>query len=177
MQDWSGTHASVVVALLPSSPQPFSGLLAQPSTWRAVTLLACAFVLSTAFLAVIHYGGDPAWLKHLPAAPGGDGVMWQVQTTFLAVGFAGLAIAAQLFAEAPLAIGASRERVLEHVWAGLVRGRRPCRQCRHCCRDDLAAERTGRLGDRGLLVRAYRCLAVAVDAQADETIRPPLLAG
>ncbi|MDN5767577.1 MAG: hypothetical protein L0H96_17840 [Humibacillus sp.] len=41
-----------------------------------------------------------------------------MQTTFLSVGFAGLAIAAQLFAEAPLAIGASRGRVLEYIWAG-----------------------------------------------------------
>ncbi|WP_141486914.1 hypothetical protein [Rhodococcus sp. WS3] len=37
---------------------------------------------------------------------------------FLSVGFAGLAIAAQLFAETPLAIGASRGRVLEYVRAG-----------------------------------------------------------
>jgi hypothetical protein len=44
--------------------------------------------------------------------------LWQVQTTFLSVGFAGLAIAAQLFAEAPLAVGASRGRVLAHIWAG-----------------------------------------------------------
>jgi hypothetical protein len=86
--------------------------------WREVLFLACAFVLSVGVLAVIHYDGDPAWLKHLQAAPGGDGILWQVQTTFLSVGFAGLAIAAQLFAEAPLAIGASRGRVLEHVWAG-----------------------------------------------------------
>ncbi|WP_157412922.1 hypothetical protein [Aeromicrobium sp. Root236] len=41
-----------------------------------------------------------------------------MQTTFLSVGFAGLAIAAQLFAEAPLAIGASRGRVLDYIWAG-----------------------------------------------------------
>ncbi|WP_207551294.1 hypothetical protein [Mycobacteroides abscessus] len=41
-----------------------------------------------------------------------------MQTTFLSVGFAGLAIAAQLFAEAPLAIGASRKRVLKYIGAG-----------------------------------------------------------
>ncbi|WP_350271089.1 hypothetical protein AAFP32_06295 [Brevibacterium sp. CBA3109] len=40
-----------------------------------------------------------------------------MQTTFLSVGFAGLAIAAQLFAEAPLAIGASRGRVLKYIGA------------------------------------------------------------
>lgn len=84
---------------------------------RNMLFLACTFVLSVAILAVFHYVGVPGWLDHLPAAAGGDGILWQVQTTFLSVGFAGLAIAAQLFAEAPLAIGASRGRVLEHVRA------------------------------------------------------------
>ncbi|WP_138998949.1 hypothetical protein [Rhodococcus zopfii] len=69
-------------------------------------------------LAALHYAGDPSWLDHLSASWGGDGILWQVQTTFLSVGFAGLAIAAQLFAETPLAIGASRSGVLEHVRAG-----------------------------------------------------------
>ncbi|WP_207549387.1 hypothetical protein, partial [Mycobacteroides chelonae] len=41
-----------------------------------------------------------------------------MQTTFLSVGFAGFAIAAQLFAESPLAIGASRRQVLEYIGAG-----------------------------------------------------------
>jgi len=86
--------------------------------WRGLLFLACTLVLSVAILAVTHLAGDPGWVKHLPAAPGGDGILWQVQTTFLSVGFAGLAIAAQLFAETPLAIGASRGRVLEQVWAG-----------------------------------------------------------
>ncbi|WP_200921793.1 hypothetical protein [Agromyces sp. Leaf222] len=86
--------------------------------WRDIIFLACALVLSVTVLAVAHYSGDPAWLlENLPAARGGDGILWQVQTTFLSVGFAGLAIAAQLFAEAPLAIGASRGRVLEYVGA------------------------------------------------------------
>ena len=87
--------------------------------WRDLLLLAGSFILSVTLLAVIHYTGDPNWLKsHLPAATGADGILWQVQTTFLSVGFAGLAIAAQLFAEAPLAIGASRGRVLEFIGAG-----------------------------------------------------------
>lgn len=91
--------------------------------WRDVIFLVCTFVLSVALLAVAHYEGDPGWLKqHLPAASGGDGILWQVQTTFLSVGFAGLAIAAQLFAEAPLAIGASRGRVLEYIRAGWFLG-------------------------------------------------------
>ena len=90
--------------------------------WRGVLFLACAFVLSVVVLALSHYNCDPAWLKQLPAAPGSDGTLWQVQTTFLSVGFAGLAIAAQLFAEAPLAIGASRGGVLEYVWAGWFAG-------------------------------------------------------
>ena len=54
----------------------------------------------------------------IPEQHGSDGVVWQVQTTLLSVGFAGLPIAAQLFAEAPLAIGASRKRVLEYICAG-----------------------------------------------------------
>jgi len=58
-------------------------------------------------------------MQRFPAATGSDGVLWQVQTTFLSVGFAGLAVAAQLFAETPLAVGASRGRVLSHVRAGL----------------------------------------------------------
>lgn len=86
--------------------------------WREVVLLAFAFLASVALLVVIHLGWDLPWLKTLPASPASDGTLWQVQTTLLAVGFAGLAIAAQLFAEAPLAIGASRGRVLRYVWAG-----------------------------------------------------------
>ncbi|KXF54878.1 hypothetical protein AXA44_39740 [Rhodococcus sp. SC4] len=86
--------------------------------WRYILLLACPFMLSVAILAVFHYKGDPDWLDSFPADAGSDGILWQVQTTFLSVGFAGLAIAAQLFAETPLAIGASRGRVLEHVRAG-----------------------------------------------------------
>src|SRR5690242_3531161 len=82
-------------------------------------VLICMLIASVVLLAVAHFQGDPCWLsRHLPATAGGDGILWQVQTTFLSVGFAGLAIAAQLFAEAPLAIGASRGRVLEYIWAG-----------------------------------------------------------
>lgn len=86
---------------------------------RDLSILTCGFVASVALLAVIYYTGYPTWIDlYLPAAAGGDSVLWQVQTTFLSVGFAGLAIAAQLFAEAPLAIGASRSRVLEYIHAG-----------------------------------------------------------
>ena len=75
--------------------------------------------MSVALLAIARGTCDPQWLKlYLPTTPGGDGILWQVQTTFLSVGFAGLAIAAQLFVEAPLAIGASRRRVLEYIGAG-----------------------------------------------------------
>ncbi len=49
-------------------------------------------------------------------------VLWQVQTTFLSVGFAGLAVAAQLFSENPLAIGASRNHILHYVRAGWFAG-------------------------------------------------------
>lgn len=87
--------------------------------WRNSVLLAALFVVSVAALGVMHHLGDWHWIgKHLRITPGSDGVLWQVQTTLLAVGFAGLAIAAQLFAETPLAVGASRGRVLEHVRAG-----------------------------------------------------------
>lgn len=86
--------------------------------WSGRILLACLLILSVDLLAMAHYLGDPQWISsHLSAASGGDGILWQVQTTFLSVGFAGLAIAAQLFAEAPLAIGASRRRVLEYIGA------------------------------------------------------------
>ena len=80
--------------------------------------LVCAFLLNVIILALAHFNPDPVWLNQFHASVGSDGVLWQVQTTFLSVGFAGLAIAAQLFAEAPLAIGASRSRVLDHVRAG-----------------------------------------------------------
>lgn len=80
--------------------------------------LVCSFLLNAMILSFAHFNPDPGWLSHLRATDGSDGVLWQVQTTFLSVGFAGLAIAAQLFAEAPLAIGASRSRVLDHVGAG-----------------------------------------------------------
>ena len=86
---------------------------------RDILFMVCTFVASVVVLAVVHYFGDPTWVAlKLPASAGGDAVMWQVQTTFLSVGFAGLTIAAQLFAEAPLAIGASRERVLHYIRAG-----------------------------------------------------------
>ncbi len=81
-------------------------------------LVAVLAIFSGYLLAAVHYLGDPEWLtSHLRPANGSDGVLWQVQTTFLSVGFAGLAIAAQLFAESPLAIGASRGRVLEYIRA------------------------------------------------------------
>ena len=86
---------------------------------RDLLLLGYALIVSVVLLGIAHYEGDPGWLtRHLPATGGGDGILWQVQTTLLSVGFAGLAIAAQLFAEAPLAIGASRGRVLEYIQAG-----------------------------------------------------------
>lgn len=86
---------------------------------RDFILLPFGFALSVMLLAMIHFTGDPVWLKSLlPNVPGGDGILWQVQTTFLSVGFAGLAIATQLFAEAPLAIGISRSRVLQYIHAG-----------------------------------------------------------
>ena len=81
--------------------------------------MGLALLVSAALLAVIHYAGDPPWVRqHLPAVAGSDATLWGVQTTFLSVGFAGLAIAAQLFADAPLAIGASRGRVLAYIGAG-----------------------------------------------------------
>jgi hypothetical protein len=91
----------------------------QGATWRGMIALAFLLALSVVILAVIHHlEGEPGWVKHVPASDGSDGILWQVQTTVLSVGFAGLAIAAQLFAESPLAIGASRGRILEHVGAG-----------------------------------------------------------
>lgn len=87
--------------------------------WHGSILLGASLIMSVALLSIARDAGGSQWLAlHLSAAPGGDGILWQVQTTFLSVGFAGLAIAAQLFAEAPLAIGASRGRVLKYIGAG-----------------------------------------------------------
>ena len=87
--------------------------------WRGVVFISCCFLLTVLFLSVAHYSDELAFLvDYLPASVGSDGLLWQVQTTFLSVGFAGLAIAAQLFVEAPLAVGASRGRVLDYIWAG-----------------------------------------------------------
>lgn len=85
---------------------------------RGYVLFAMLFIVSLGALAVGHYLIEPAW-KDFPllAVEGSGGLFWQVQSTFLSVGFASLAIAAQLFAEAPLAIGASRGRVFSHVGA------------------------------------------------------------
>lgn len=86
--------------------------------WREVTIVASALLVSVVLLVVFHSAGDPVWVQRgLPRVPGSDTAIWQVQTTFLSVGFAGLTIAAQLFAEAPLAIGTSRKRVLAHIGA------------------------------------------------------------
>ncbi len=80
--------------------------------------MACALVLSLVLLVVFHSAGDPGWVhRFLSPVQGSDAAIWQVQTTFLSVGFAGLTIAAQLFAEAPLAIGTSRKRVLAYIGA------------------------------------------------------------
>jgi len=87
-------------------------------SWKVVALPFCGLAISTGVLVLFHHGKEIRWLGHAVPSPGGDGVLWQVHTTFLSVGFAGLAVAAQLFAEAPLAIGASRGRVLSHVHAG-----------------------------------------------------------
>ncbi|SFT84730.1 hypothetical protein SAMN04487904_110129 [Actinopolyspora lacussalsi subsp. righensis] len=92
-------------------------------TWRSPILLGASLIMSVALLSIARDAGGSQWLAlHLPAVPGSDGILWQVQTTFLSVGFAGLAIAAQLFAEAPLAIGASRGRVLKYIGAGRFAG-------------------------------------------------------
>jgi hypothetical protein len=78
----------------------------------------CVLLVSLVLLIVFHVAGDPAWVHRLLSpTPGSDTVLWTVQTTFLSVGFAGLTIAAQLFAEAPLAIGTSRKRILAYVGA------------------------------------------------------------
>lgn len=123
---WSAARSILAVAVLsgittvgvPAAGAIGRGLRGQPrSTRYAVASVGLASVASAAVLASFHYVGDPTWIGRFPAAEGSDGVLWQVQTTFLSVGFAGLAIAAQLFAEAPLAIGASRTRILEYVWA------------------------------------------------------------
>lgn len=86
--------------------------------WREVIVVGCALLVSVALLIAFHALGDPAWVRrYVSPVPGSDAAIWQVQTTFLSVGFAGLTIAAQLFAEAPLAIGTSRKRILAYIGA------------------------------------------------------------
>lgn len=82
--------------------------------WRYV-FLGCLFLLGLTLLIVVSSQEGPTWLP--PPSKGAGGVLWQVQTTFLSVGFAGLAIAAQLFAETPLAVGSSRRQILERIGA------------------------------------------------------------
>ncbi|WP_431219221.1 hypothetical protein [Leifsonia xyli] len=85
---------------------------------RELTIVTCALLVSLVLLVVFHAAGDPAWVRRfLSPTQGSDAALWQVQTTFLSVGFAGLTIAAQLFAEAPLAIGTSRKRILAYIGA------------------------------------------------------------
>lgn len=104
------------------TPTPHRGIGARTGR-KNYLLLAAAFTLSLVLVALGHYVERPIWLGlQLPATAGSDGTLWQVQTTFLSVGFAGLAIAAQLFSESPFAIGASRGRVLRHIWADLFVG-------------------------------------------------------
>ncbi|UYN83536.1 MAG: hypothetical protein KIT89_12785 [Microcella sp.] len=83
-----------------------------------VVFVACLFLVSALGLVLAYIDPAVGALGGLTVVVGSDGVLWQVQTTFLSVGFAGLAIAAQLFAEAPTAVGASRSSVLDHVRAG-----------------------------------------------------------
>lgn len=82
-----------------------------------VLFLICVFLLSVLVLVLFRF--VPTYASAgAPTALGADAALWQVQTTLLSVGFAGLAIAAQLFADAPTAVGASRNRVLIYVRAG-----------------------------------------------------------
>ena len=86
--------------------------------WRELAIVACALLVSVVLLITFHAAGDPAWVRRvLTPVPGSNVAIWQVQTTLLSVGFAGLTIASQLFAEAPLAIGTSRKRVLSYIGA------------------------------------------------------------
>ncbi|WP_372969801.1 hypothetical protein [Microbacterium sp.] len=81
-------------------------------------LFAVLVVISAGAVVVGHTWIEPTWAGFpIPSVDGGGGLFWQVQSTFLAVGFASLAVAAQLFAETPLAIGASRSRVLSYIGA------------------------------------------------------------
>lgn len=87
--------------------------------WREVTVVGSTLLVSVLLIGAFHYNGDPAWVgRNLGRSAGADIALWQVQTTFLSVGFAGLTIAAQLFAETPLAIGTSRKRILSYIGAG-----------------------------------------------------------
>lgn len=83
---------------------------------RNTLWLALIFGLSLGLLLLLQFVAPSEWRHEGFGSSDGLGILWQVQTTFLAVGFAGLSIAAQLFSEAPLAIGASRARVFAYVF-------------------------------------------------------------
>ncbi|TDC49977.1 hypothetical protein E1212_16250 [Jiangella ureilytica] len=65
---------------------------------------------------VIAHGSELTFLPTLSPEAGASGLIWQVQTTFLSVGLAGLAIATQLFVDTPHAVGATRADVLRYAY-------------------------------------------------------------
>jgi hypothetical protein len=121
-QEWSATRSSVAVALLSIAASGLYTLAGKGPAWRGVALASLALISGAGILAGLHFGDDPPWLANVSTVAGGDAVLWQVQATFLSVGFAGLAIAAQLFTESPLAMGASRDRVLKFIRADWFAG-------------------------------------------------------
>lgn len=78
-----------------------------------------AFYAALAFspFALVHFAvsGPREFLPELAPTADAGALLWQVHSTFLSVGFAGLAIATQIFTESPVAIGATRSDVLRHV--------------------------------------------------------------
>lgn len=124
--DWSAVRSGLVVLLLTAAASILASVAGfairvrntqSASSWYAIILAGFSFVVGIGILTALRHTDGPKWLSQLPPSPESDAVLWQVQTTLVSVGFAGLAIAAQLFAEAPLAIGASRGRVLGYIWA------------------------------------------------------------
>lgn len=87
---------------------------------REAILLPITFILSVLALADAHYMGAPTWMgESLSVVPGGDAAPWQVQVTLLSVGFAGPAIAAQFFAEAPFVAAGEVQVMTTHRAQGL----------------------------------------------------------
>lgn len=89
--------------------------LASPASLVAFATAVLMLLLSFA------QWGDPTFLpRFAPDAKSALGLMWQVHAGFLAIGFAGLTIASQVYADSPMATGVARRAILGEVRIGRI---------------------------------------------------------